>query len=398
MSSHEAAERAARDGYGRLVAFLSVRCRDLATVEDALSEAFLQALEVWPTRGVPDQPEAWLLTVARRRMTDQARSRNSQNISVDALELGVTLSESDVEIPDERLKLLFVCTHPAIDAASQTPLMLQTVLGFDAATIAKAFVVSPVSMSQRLVRAKTRIRDLQIPFVIPEVHELPTRLDAVLNAIYAVYGSAWEDSDSSVGERGLVREAIHLARVLCSLMPSEPEPRGLLALMLHCEARRQARQTSDGSYVPLLEQDTRLWDRAGLIEADQHLWQASRLQQPGPFQLEAAIQSAHNHRAYDGITPWADILILYRQLIQHRDTLGARVAYAAALGLAGQAAEGLNILNELIPADVENYQPFWVVSSHLWQLQNHSEAATAAKKRALELTKSDAVRRYLEGC
>ena len=390
-----AAESAARDGYGRLVAFLSSRCRDLAAVEDALSQAFLEALEQWPREGVPRTPEAWLLTVARRRLLDAGRSPHSRAIPMDLFDLASTESGEPGAIPDERLKLLFVCTHPAIDPVAQTPLMLQTVLGFDAATIAKIFVVSAPAMSQRLVRAKTRIRDLGIPFVVPELGELPDRIDAVLNAIYALYGHAREEiaeSDSHAPQ--LVDEAIHLSRVVASLLPEEPEPRGLLALMLHCEARRPARRDSQGRYVPLSQQDTTLWSRARLVEAEHQLWSAASRQRPGRFQLEAAIQSAHNRRAIDGIVPWNDILVLYRELIQRHDTIGARVAYAAALGATGQPGQGITILDDLPAIEAENYQPHWAVRAHLLSTLGREAEADVAQERAVVLSDDPAIRDF----
>ncbi len=198
----------------------------------------------------------------------------------------------------ERLKLLFVCAHPAIDAAARTPLMLQTVLGLDAARIASAFLLQPSAMGQRLTRAKRKIRDAGIAFELPESDELPPRLEAVLGAIYAAYGSGWDDVEGADPRRkGLAGEAIHLGRLLWQLMPAEPEMQGLLALMLHCEARRNARRTATGAYVPLSEQDVTSWSRPMIEEADSLLSAAEEIGRIGRFQLEAAIQSVHARRA-----------------------------------------------------------------------------------------------------
>src|ERR1700724_483848 len=270
--THRTIERVARESYGRLVAYLSSNTRDVATAEDALSDALVAALAAWPRDGVPQNPEAWLLTTARHSFIDLVRHRRVAEASEPTLLL---LSEESKEVPvstqfpDERLKLLFVCAHPAIDPAMHTPLMLQTVLGLDAARIAQAFLVSPTTMGQRLVRAKTKIRSGGIQFEVPQEHELPQRLDAVLGAIYAAFGIGWDDL-GGVDQRGrdLAEEAIWLARVLLQLIPGEAEVHGLLALMLHCEARRAARRDPDGRYVPLSEQNPKLWALPLIEEAE----------------------------------------------------------------------------------------------------------------------------------
>ena len=324
----------ARESYGRLVAYLSSHTRDVASAEDALSNALLAALTTWPQDGVPQNPEAWLLTTARHSLIDHVRHQQVAEASEPTLLLlrgepkEVTLSP---EFPDERLKLLFVCAHPAIDPAMHTPLMLQTVLGLDAVRIAHAFLVSPTTMGQRLVRAKTKIRDGGIQFEVPQERELPQRLDAVLEAIYAAFGIGWDDM-AGVDQRGrdLAEEAIWLARVLLQLMPGEAEVRGLLALMLHCEARRAARRGPDGRYIPLSEQDCQKWSLPLIEEAERHLAEAASCGRPGRFQLEAAIQSVHAERARSGGIQWNAIMMFYEQLIRISPTLGTRTGYAAA--------------------------------------------------------------------
>src|SRR5579863_4529616 len=268
---HRTIERVARESYGRLVAYLSVNTHDLAAAEDALSEALLKSLTAWPRDGVPQNPEAWLLTTARHSFIDAIRHQRVVSASEPTLQLlqeNTMETNFSTEFPDERLKLLFVCAHPAIDPAMHTPLMLQTVLGLDAVRIAHAFLISPTTMGQRLVRAKTKIRDGGIRFEIPQERELPERLDAVLEAIYAAFGIGWDDM-AGVDQRGrdLAEEAIWLARVLLLLMPQEAEVHGLLALMLHCEARRPARRDPDGRYVPLSEQDPKRWSKPLIEEA-----------------------------------------------------------------------------------------------------------------------------------
>jgi len=397
--THRTIERVARESYGRLVAYLSANTRDLGSAEDALSNALVAALTSWPRDGVPQNPEAWLLTTARHSFINQVRHRQVAEASEPTLLLSredsaeMTLSP---EFPDERLKLLFVCAHPAIDSAIHTPLMLQTVLGLDAARIAHTFLISPATMGQRLVRAKTKIRDGGIQFEVPQERELPQRLDAVLEAIYAAFGIGW-DGMAGVDQRGrdLAEEAIWLARVLLQLMPGEAEVRGLLTLMLHCEARRAARRGPDGRYVPLLEQDSQQWSLALIEEAERHLAEASSRGRAGRFQLEAAIQSVHAERARSGRTEWAAIALFYEQLIRISPTLGTRTGYAAALGEAYGPEAGLAALDGIDPENVSAYQPYWAVRAHLLQRLGKTSEAANSFDRAIGLAEDPAVRQFL---
>jgi RNA polymerase sigma-70 factor, ECF subfamily len=239
-----AAERVARQSYGKLVAFLAAPTRDVLEAEDALSEAFATALRDWPRRGIPDSPEAWLLTVARRKLTDALRRRRGADAAKGHLELLAEelrgAAANAAEIPDRRLALMFVRAHPAVDPGIRAPLILQTILGFDAATIASAFLVSPSTMGQRLVRAKHKIKQAHIPFRVPERGELRERLAAVLDAIYAAFAEGWSDAAGTETRRAnLAEEGIWLGRLLSRLLPDEPEALGLLSLMLHAEARRR---------------------------------------------------------------------------------------------------------------------------------------------------------------
>jgi predicted RNA polymerase sigma factor len=397
-STHRTIERVARESYGRLVAYLSSHTRDVASAEDALSNALVKALTTWPQDGVPQNPEAWLLTTARHSLIDHVRHQQVAEASEPTLLLlredskEMTLS---TEFPDERLKLLFVCAHPAIDPAMHTPLMLQTVLGLDAARIAGAFLVSPKTMGQRLVRAKTKIRDGGIPFEAPQERELPQRLDAVLEAIYAAFGIGWDDM-AGVDQRGrdLAEEAIWLGRVLLQLMPSQTEVHGLLALMLHCEARRAARRGADGQFVPLSEQDSQQWSRPLIEEAEHHLVEASSRGRAGRFQLEAAIQSVHAERARSGRTEWAAIMLFYEQLIRISRTIGTRTGYAAALAEARGPEAALAVLDGIAP-DVSAYQPYWAVRAHLLQRLGKMPEAADAFDRAIGLTEDPTVRQFL---
>jgi predicted RNA polymerase sigma factor len=398
-STHRAIERVARESYGRLVAYLSSHTRDVASAEDALSNALVAALTTWPRDGVPQNPEAWLLTTARHAIIDHVRHQQVVLASEPTLILLQEEHEEmalSVKFPDERLKLLFVCAHPAIDPAMHTPLMLQTVLGLDAARIAGAFLVSPKTMGQRLVRAKTKIRDAGIQFEVPQERELPQRLDAVLEAIYAAFGIGWDDM-AGVDQRGrdLAEEAIWLARVLLGLMPSQAEVRGLLALMLHCEARRPARRGPDGRYVPLSEQDPRQWSLSLIEEAERHIVEASKHSRAGRFQLEAAIQSVHAERARSGRTEWTVIMLFYEQLIRISPTLGARLGYAASVAEANGPEAGLAALDGIDLDDVSSYQPYWAVRAHVLQRLGKTSEGLAAFDRAIGLAEDPAVREFL---
>jgi RNA polymerase sigma-70 factor (ECF subfamily) len=393
-----AAELAARASYGRLVALLARQWRDLAAAEDALADAFRAALETWPQAGIPTRPEAWLLTAARRVLLDWARA---SKVRTDAEPTLALLSDEfamtePALFPDERLKLLFVCAHPAIDPAARTPLMLQTVLGLDAARIAGAFLTSPAALGQRLVRAKAKIRDAGIAFIVPEHSELAERLDAVLQAIYAAYGSGWEDvAGADPKRRDLAREAIWLARLVTRLLPGEAEAHGLLALMLHCEARRDARRNSDGGFVPLGEQDTALWSKALAAEAERTLGDAARLGRLGPFQIEAAIQSVHHGRAATGRTDWAALAQLYEALARLAPTIGVLVSRAAACAEAIGPDHGLAQLDALPIDEIRAYQPYWTLRAHLLARTGDAAAAHAAFDRAIGLSDDPAVRAFL---
>jgi predicted RNA polymerase sigma factor len=396
---HRTIERVARESYGRLVAYLSVHTQDLAGAEDALSEALLKALSAWPRDGVPQNPEAWLLTTARRSVIDVIRHQRVVSESEPTLlHLKENTAEATMpnEFPDERLKLLFVCAHPAIDPTMHTPLMLQAVLGLDAARIAGAFLIPPKTMGQRLVRAKTKIRDGGIRFEIPDQRDLPQRLDAVLEAIYAAFGIGWDDM-VGVEQRGrdLAEEAIWLARVLIKLTPNEPEVCGLLALMLHCEARRAARRGSNGQYVPLSEQDPKLWSLSLIEEAECHLAEASKSGRPGRFQLEAAIQSIHAERVRSGRIEWTAIVRFYEQLNRIAPTIGRRTGYAAALAEANGAERALAVLDAIDGGTVSAYQPYWAVRAHLLQLLGKGPEAQHAYDRAIGLAEDPAVREFL---
>ncbi|WP_431275782.1 RNA polymerase sigma factor [Variovorax ureilyticus] len=399
-AAERAAEKAARQSYGRLVAILSARTRDIAASEDALADAFARALERWPVDGVPDRPEARLLSVARHRTLDAWRHSRVRDEAAQTLLLLADQVAADAggaeAVPDDRLRLLFVCAHPAIDEAARAPLMLQTVLGLDAARMAGAFLTAPATLGQRLVRAKARIRSAGIPFEFPRAQDLPQRLQDVLDGIYAAYGTGWDDVDGAdAKQRGLTSEAIELGRILCELMPREPEPWGLLALMLFCESRAAARRSDAGDYVPLDEQDTALWNRTLRAQAEHALHAAAALNNPGAFQMEAAIQSAHCARRLGADVPPDALVALYDGLLALRPGLGARVSRACALANAAGPAEGLRALDAFTPAQIANYQPYWAARAHLLGETGNVAGAREAYARAAGLSTSPAIRAYL---
>ena len=397
--TQRAIERVARESYGRLVAYLSVHTRDMASAEDALSDALVSALSHWPRDGVPQNPEAWLMTTARRSLIDSIRHERVAAASEPTLKFlqeDSAIGTMSTEFPDERLKLLFVCAHPTIDPAMHTPLMLQTVLGLDAARIGQAFLVAPKTMGQRLFRAKTKIRGGGIPFEIPQERDLPRRLDAVLEAIYAAFGIGWDDM-AGADQRGreLAEEAVWLARVLLQLMADEAEVRGLLALMLHCEARRGARRDAGRRYVPLSEQDPRQWSFPLIEEAERHLAEAFKHGRAGRFQLEAAIQSVHAERARTGRIDWAAIVLFYEQLLRVSPTLGTRAGYAAAVAETSGPEAGLHIIDSIDRDAGSDYQPYWAVRAHLLQKLGKAREAQEAYDWAIGLAEDPAVREFL---
>ena len=400
--ARRAAEQAARQSYGKLIAFLAARFRDVPAAEDALSDAIAAALSVWPERGIPDNPEAWLLVAARRNLLRRIRHENVKTAARDGIMMAFEEAEERMNadnptFPDERLKLLFVCTHPAVDRSAHTALMLQTVLAIDAATIARAFLVSPQAMSQRLVRAKIKIRDAHIPFVVPDRSVLPDRLESVLSAIYAAYGLGWDGVDGENGKQGsLADEAIWLGRTLLATLPQEPEAAGLLSLMLYSESRSRARRDANGQYVPLDQQDTTLWDAEMIVEADKLLRQAGASGRLGPFQCQAAIQSVHADRRRSGVTDWTALAKLYEALVIMKPTTGARVSHAAVTGKVQGPAAGLALLNQLAERDIASYQPYWAVRAHLLTEAGEMTSASSAYRTAIGLSDSEAVRQFLQ--
>jgi len=396
-----AAEAAARLSYGKLIAFLAARSRDVAGAEDALADAFAAALADWPRNGVPRTPDAWLLAVAKRRIVDALRRRYRDADAAQYLEwlsqLAPETDDAAASIPDERLQLMFACAHPALERSARAPLVLQAVLGFDAATIASAFLVAPSAMSQRLVRAKNKIREAGIALETPEPGELPARLECVLDSIYAVYAEGWSDPEGGdPHRRNLADEGIWLGRLVVSLMPDEPEALGLLAMMLHTHARRDARRAADGAYIALSEQDVMRWDCGMIEEAEALLARASRAGRIGRYQLEAAVQSAHAMRRFGHRPDWQAIVQLYDALCALSGSPVAALNRAVALAERDGAAAGLAALDEVAgDARLLAYQPFWAARAELSARVGAWQTCLDAYQRAIGLESDPAVRRFL---
>lgn len=396
----ETAETVARRSYGKLVAFLAARSRDVAAAEDALSDAFAAAMTEWPRTGSPQNPEAWLMIVARRKLIDAGRRRKTGEAATPQLQL-IQEELGQVEhadIPDQRLALMFACAHPAIEESVRAPLILQTVMGLSADIIASTFLTSPAAMSKRLVRAKDKIRSAGIPFAIPDRAELPERLSAVLDAIYAAFSEGWSDpAGADAVRRNLTGESLFLARLLTELMPSEPEALSLAALMFHAEARRPARRTPEGDYVPLVEQDTSLWNAQLLAEADRLLRRASRKSDLGRYELEAALQSAHAHRCMTGRNTWPDIVALYDalQLLAGSSVIAINRALAIA-EVEGPEAGLAALPDPSADSRLGDYQSYWAARADLLARTGSNDEAVEAYDMAIGLERDPSVRVFLQ--
>lgn len=391
--SREAAADVAREANGRLVAMLARRCGDISLAEDAFADALAAALERWPRTGVPDEPEAWIFAVATRRLVGQWRKTEVRQRKARALRALHSVDEERQEgesWPDERVALMFVCAHPAIDETIRAPLMLQTVLGLTAEELAPLFALPAKTLGQRLWRAKTKIRETRIPFALPDNEALGPRLQAVLDALYGLYGFGWRLSRP--GER---RDALWLARLVAQTFSTEPEVAGLCALLGYIEARRDAGRV-DGVFVPFDAQDLERWDAPALRAADAELRRAAalmkeRAESPGSFQLEAALQSALVHGRLAGRVDHDAIMQLYDALVLTSPTLGLKVGRAAAIAERDGASEGLRALDAL--DGVETFQPYWAVRASC--LQRLGAPCEDAFERAITLCPDEAVRAYL---
>ena len=338
------------------------------------------------------------MAVAKRKIIDGVRRRRSGEASTDHLQLLAeeleAMASQERHIPDERLALMFACAHPAIDASIRSPLILQTVLGLDAADIGSAFLVTPAAMGQRLARAKNKIKVAGIPFRVPEHAELGERLDAVLEAIYAAYTKGWNDPSNV--QNNLAEEAIWLGRLIVELLPREAEALGLLALMLFLQSRHEARRDADGKFVPLVDQDTYLWDSEMINEAESLLLRANGLGVVGRYQLEAAIQSAHAARRVTGSTDWEAIVQLYQGLIRIMPSPVVAINLAVAIAEVEGPDAGLAALPALSEnAELMQFQPYWAARAALLSRAGLIQDAFEAYGMAIGLESDPAVRNFL---
>lgn len=373
-----AAELAARDSYGRLLALLSARTHDIALAEDALADAFAKALDHWPSHGVPDKPDAWLLTTARNRLTDWQRKQLRFPSENEIPELAADDSADDT-LPDQRLSLLLVCAHPAIAADLHVPLMLQTVLGMDARIIARLFLISPAALAKRLVRAKAKIRDAGIPFQIPEGAVLEERSSALFEALYALHAHDWLDPADTLGD-----EALYLADLSSRLMSDNPEALGLAALIAFSHARAGAR-IMDGMLVPTGEQDVSLWRDDLIAYGNRQLTRAYGKSAVGRFQIEAAIEAVHVARKDTGQTDWQALNKLYFALQQQAPSAGGLVAQAVVTGRLHGPAAGLRALEIAEAQAGTGFQPLWAARADLNAGCGNREAASRCYEKAISL-------------
>lgn len=391
-------ELSIRASYGRLLGYLSSRSRDIQSCEDALSDAFAQALTKWTADGIPNHPEAWLLTVAKNRLIDQFKhSKVVENSLESVLLIEKEIKEhKDQDFQDDQLKLLFVCAHPSIDESARTALMLQVVLGLPSDEIASSFLSSPAAMSKKLTRAKQKIKEAGISFNLPESDDLQIRLEFVLDSIFAAYGKSWDHlSTGNEDLKNLDHEALFLATALQNHFPQEPEVLGLHSFLLFCDSRKKARRNHLNQFVPLENQNSQLWDQDQINMAEKNLLQALSFGKIGRFQLEAAIQSAHCARIGQKIDNWKEILNLYRVLVQNYPTAGGYMSYVAAYSELHGPESALQKLTNQTNFSFENYQPYWVLKAELHKKMNSLKLAQDAIHVAIGLTEDNSVREFL---
>jgi RNA polymerase sigma-70 factor, ECF subfamily len=399
MTAAEQVERIFREEHGRVLAALISRFEDFDLAEDALQDALLNALERWQADGIPGNPGAWLMTAARRRAIDRLRRSATRERSLAGFVSPTVQDEpemDDAQIPDDRLKLMFTCCHPALAQEARVALTLHTLGGLTTPEIARAFLVPEPTMAQRLARARAKIRQAGIPYRVPPIDLLPERLDSLLAVIYLIFNEGYSATggDEPI-RRELCEEAIRLGRVLAALLPGYAETRGLLALMLLHDSRRPARLDGAGRLVLLADQDRSRWDRARIDEGITLLDEALALRDPGPYQVQAGISALHAEAPAAGATDWPQIAALYRTLALMTPSMVVEVNRAVAVAMAEGPLAGLQILDGL-DRRAEQYYPFHVARADLLQRSGQPEAAAEAYARAIALCGNPAERAHLQ--